>query len=133
MTRHGAAVVAVVLAVAAGVGNEAAAQLEDAAGWITVIAPRAVRQQVGRTAGGAQLEIISLTRHVSYADLDLAMYAHVLELEKRVNEMAQTACEQLAALYPLAETETPECVRQAAEGAMTQVRQVAAAASAPAP
>jgi UrcA family protein len=97
---------------------------------ITVIAPRLIRRDVGRTAGVGTNEQISLTRHVSYADLDLSKPADAQELEKRVNDMAKVACDQLAALYPLAAPNTPDCVQQALSGAMQQVRTAVKAADA---
>jgi UrcA family protein len=97
---------------------------------ITVIAPRLIRREVGRTASGSANEQVSLTRHVSYADLDLSRPADVQKLEKRVNDMAKVACDQLAALYPFAAPNTPDCVRQALSGAMQQVRTAVDAAGA---
>ena len=52
-----------------------------------------------------------------------------MELEKRIKESAQTACEQLTVLYPLADLDTPACVKQAVSGAMTQADEVIAAAN----
>ena len=94
---------------------------------ITVIAPRLIHREVSRTASGT-VEAVSLTRHVGYADLDLSKQSDVRELEQRVGDMAKVACDQLAALYPFAAANSPDCIRQALNGAMQQVRAVTAAA-----
>jgi len=99
------------------------AQVEE---LIVVEAPRVVR--VGRSPSGAPVELISLTRRVSYADLDLKLHADVRELERRINATAEEACMQLAELYPLSDTDMPTCVRQAVAGAMAQAEEAIAAA-----
>ncbi len=106
--------------------EEGQAQLEE---MIVIEAPRVVRQQVGRSpTTGAPVELISLSRRVSYADLDLQMHADVMELERRINDTAEEACMQLAELYPLGDTDMPTCVRQAVAGAMEQAEEAIAAA-----
>ncbi len=87
---------------------------------VTVIAPRVIVRDVGHDAAGAATEEVSLTRRVTYADLDLNKQADVDKLEKRIDDMAQVACDQLAALYPLAGPDSPDCVREAIDGAMSQ-------------
>lgn len=98
---------------------------------VIVVAPRMVRREtLGRTANGADVERITLTRRVSYSDLDLSRHADVLELENRVNTMAVTACGQLEELFPLStdERDNAECIRHAKASAMAQVESAAAAA-----
>ena len=98
---------------------------------VIVVAPRLVkRETLGRTATGADVERITLTRRVSYSDLDLTRHADVLELESRVSQMAETACAQLADLFPL-DTDDPQnadCVRHAKASALAQVDAAAKAA-----
>ena len=98
---------------------------------VIVVAPRLVkRETLGRTATGADVERITLTRRVSYSDLDLTRHADVLELESRVSNMAETACAQLADLFPL-DTDDPQnadCVRHAKASALAQVDAAAKAA-----
>lgn len=88
---------------------------------VTVIAPRLLIRKLGRDAVGVPTEVVSLTRHVNYADLDLKKPADDQTLEKRVDDMAKVACDQLAALYPMAAPESPDCIREATDGAMRQV------------
>lgn len=95
---------------------------------ITVVAPRLVTRQAGRTAAGSKVELISLTRHVVYSDLNLTLRNDVMELEKRVSEVAKEACDTLAKMYPLSDPNTPNCVEQAAKDAKAQIDQLAAAA-----
>lgn len=76
---------------------------------------------VGRSTSGIPIELATLTRHVSYADLDLRTYMGVMELERRVRESAQMACTKLDALYPLDEPQAPTCVGKAIADASRQV------------
>jgi UrcA family protein len=91
---------------------------------VTVVAPRLVRQEVGREpATASTVELVSLTRRVSYSDLDLALHASVLELERRIEATAREACAQLARLFPLSDPKTPDCVAEAVAGARAQAQQ----------
>lgn len=83
---------------------------------------------VGRSYTGAPIELVTLTRRVSYADLDLNTHAGATELEKRVNETAKDACKQLDTLYPLSESGGPSCVKKATGDAMVQAHVAIAAA-----
>lgn len=96
---------------------------------ITVTAPRVIHEQVDRShATGAPVERITLTRQVSYGDLDLAKTADAQELKTRVADMAKKACKQLDSLYPLLPKD-PECVRKATDSGMEQADAAIAAAS----
>jgi len=89
---------------------------------ITITAPRVIHEQVGRSPStGAAIERISLTRQVSYADLDLTKPAGAAELEKRVGDTAKEACKQLDSLYPLAPKD-PTCIDKATDGGMKQAK-----------
>jgi UrcA family protein len=96
-------------------------------GKVTVEAKRET-QVVGRSYTGAPIELVTLTRRVSYADLDLTTQSGAAELEKRVNETAQAACKQLDDLYPLTAPGGQSCVKGAVEDAMEQARAAIAAA-----
>ena len=104
-------------------------------GEITVTAPHAVRQSAGSSSGGGRLpvDIVSLSRHVSYADLDLSTAAGVQALKDRVAATAKEACAQLDQLYPPvvnpALTTTTGCVQSTTDNAMAQVDLVMAAAA----
>jgi UrcA family protein len=97
---------------------------------LTVVAPRLVRRPVAReSATGAPVELVSLTRRVSYSDLDLTQHADVLELDRRIEAVAREACEQLAGVFPLSDPKTPDCVAEAVSGAKAQAERAVAAAS----
>jgi UrcA family protein len=99
----------------------------DEPGWLTVYAPSAHRRPVdGRSRGST--EIVFIAHRVSYAGLDLAMHADVVELRTRIAEGAQTACEQLAALVPPADFDTASCVRNAIREATERADRVIAMA-----
>jgi len=102
---------------------------------ITVIAPYVVRHQVvGRETGGVHLpiEVISVSRNVSYADLDLAKHSDAAELEKRISDTAKAACDELNSLYPNnlypPVPSDQNCVKSARDQAMTVAKLVIAAA-----
>jgi UrcA family protein len=126
MSKHAWFVAAAALGASAPI---AAQRVGDPIFQITVIAPRLVRQEVGRTNSGASVEMISLTRRVDYKDLDLKRQVSVAELETRVKEVAEEACAQLARVYPLSDPQTPDCVKDAVEKAMAQVKAAVAAAN----
>ena len=65
-----------------------------------------------------------------YADLDLTKEADAKQLRQRIDDMANVACDQLEALYPLAAPSSPDCVRQAIDGAMQQAHTAIEAAKA---
>jgi UrcA family protein len=100
---------------------------------ITVTAPYEVhRKDAGRAASGAAIEVISLTRHVTYSGLDLTKQADVTELESRIKRTAKEACKQLDSLYPEAiypsMPSNQNCIKAATDEGMTQVKAATAAA-----
>ncbi len=75
-------------------------------------------------------QIVSLTRRVSYADLDLSTYSGAKQLEVRVNQAANSLCEELerrAASFPNS-AERLTCVKGAVADGMEHARAVIAAA-----
>ncbi len=131
MSRNAWALPVTCLAVVAGSaidGGSARAQQAGALEEITVVAPRLVTRPAGRTAAGSKTELISLTRHVVYSDLNLTLHNDVMTLEKRVNDIAKEACETLAKMYPLSDPNTPNCVEQATKEAKAQIDKVVTAA-----
>lgn len=89
---------------------------------VTVTAPRVVKQTVvtGRSfATGAPIEETSISRTVSYADLDLVKTSDADELRTRVRDTAKDLCTELDKLYPL-EPKDPDCVRKSVDRAMVQ-------------
>jgi len=77
---------------------------------------------------GAPVELVTLTRHVTFSDLDLKSHAGAMALERRVQETAKSACAELDKLYPLDTPDAPSCTKKATDGAMVQVHAAIAAA-----
>jgi len=73
--------------------------------------------------------VASLTRQVSYADLDLVSYAGVQELEARIDNTANAICEKLDGLYGRSPDEKEACVRDAVKDAMKQAKVAITAAA----
>jgi UrcA family protein len=69
---------------------------------VTVQAPRVVHRNAGTTAGGISVEQVSLSRRVSYADLNLDTAAGRVALHERIRANAWEACQQLTSLSPFA-------------------------------
>jgi UrcA family protein len=95
---------------------------------ITVGTPRTVhRQFVGRSASGVPIEELSLTRHISYADLNLNNPADRNELARRITFAVNRACTQLDNLYPdsvFPPVYDHDCRAQASNEGMAQMRAV---------
>ncbi len=97
---------------------------------VTIEATRPVTKVVGRSSStGAPIEETTITRKVSYADLDLASVAGANELQKRVNDTAKELCKQLDDMYPLTAPTSTDCARKSSSQAMEQVHMAIAAAS----
>jgi len=97
-----------------------------------VVGAPIVRRQVGRTAIGAEIEVIELRRRVSYADLDLSKDADVTALKARIETTAKESCEQLSDMFPLDQSERREiqsCTNQAVDSTEEKVQAAIAAAS----
>jgi UrcA family protein len=118
----------VVFAGLALLGGIAAA---DQPAEITISASGLTKTVVGRTANGAPIEEVTLTRRVSYGDLDLAKTAGAAELQRRVDQTAKDACKELDNRYPFEDRQLTDCTKSAVDKAMAQVRAAVAAAEKP--
>jgi len=97
---------------------------------ITVQGTRMVTTKlVGRTSTGIPINDVSLSYGVSTAGVDLTSHAGVMELEKRVHEVAESACKELGKRYPQSTPSDADCAKAAADKAMVQVNALAAAAA----
>jgi UrcA family protein len=96
---------------------------------ITVTAPRAIQNTVGRGPTGISIQEISLSYQLSYADLDLTKTAGVSELDRRIKTIAKEACKALNNLNPL-NPKDPRCVTNAINGTADQRKHAIAAATA---
>ena len=102
---------------------------------VIIRAPDVVRRPLPRTPGVApgllNPEIVSLTRAVSYADLDLSKAADVAELETRVKNTAKDVCQELNRRYPRNGGQyvygSADCVKKATDDGLDIVKAIAAA------
>ena len=117
-------------AVASGlVGGIAVAQNQDM-GEITVQGTRMVTTKVvGKASSGIPINDVSLSYGVIIKGLDLASQAGFIEAEKRVKDVAETACKELVKRYPNGTPSEAECAKAAADKAMVVVSGWAALAS----
>jgi UrcA family protein len=108
----------------------AMAQQKDAAPGVKIQTGDVHRTVVGRSAIGAPIEILELSRRVDYTDLDLTRTSGVVELQRRVRDTAAAACDELDSQDPLdmSDTDVISCVRETTAGAMKQAKAVIAAA-----
>jgi UrcA family protein len=120
-----AAVGASLFGLSAAYAQQSAPKVEE----IVVIAPWSVGKKVVSQTPTGKEELISLTRHVYYGDLDLAKHADVMELEKRISDIAKDSCDQLAKMYPVSGQNPPNCVEKAAASAKPEMDKLIAAAA----
>ena len=69
---------------------------------------------------------ISISRGVSYADLDLSNSADVDAFKGRVREAAWDVCKQIDSRYPASASDLNECITTAAHDALQEVRVIVA-------
>jgi len=117
-------------AVASGlVGGIAVAQNQNM-DEITVQGTRMVSTKlVGKTSSGIPIIDVSLGYSVIMKGLDLASHVGFMEAEKRVKDVAETACKELGKRYPNGTPSEAECAKAAADKAMVVINGWAALAS----
>ena len=85
-------------------------------------------KDAGRSNTGFPIRDISLSYGVNIADLDLATQYGPIALEKRVNDAAKAACDELGQKYPMSTPSNEACAKAAADKAMVKARALVAAA-----
>jgi len=90
-------------------------------------------QKVAQTRYGVPVREITIVSSVSYADLDLATPQGVKELEKRVRETATSSCKEMDVKFPVEGYGQDECIKNAVDGAMSQVNKIISAKGGAAP
>lgn len=93
---------------------------------ITVEGSRMTKEVVGRsTSTGAPIELITLSRHVNYTDLDLTTHSGVTELQKRIDTTAKVACRELDKVFPFSRNSDSarSCVDKAVKSAMPRAQE----------
>lgn len=100
---------------------------------VTVRAPSYVVRRVpisGRQTRLMNAEVISVSRAVNYADLDLSKPSDATELEKRINDTARDVCREVNVLTPKTTfviVGGQDCVKSATDDAMGVAKQLIAA------
>jgi UrcA family protein len=102
----------------------AAEQLQE----VTVQGSRMVKAVTGRSpTTGAPIESVTLSRPVSYSDLDLSTSKGAHELDSRVAAEAKALCDELDKLFPLTPPDAA-CLKKATDGGMGLAKKLIAAA-----
>ncbi len=91
---------------------------DDGLEGVTVTAPGRFARD---PATGAPIDLITLSRRVSYHGLDLQTPEGSRELDRRIKEAANWACRRLEALYPVGRPEPTTCAKTAIAEAQPQV------------
>lgn len=95
---------------------------------ITISASVTSKKIISTSSSGVPTEEVSVTRRVSYSDLDLSTYAGTAALKQRVKDAAQLSCKQLDELYPLEQPAARACVNEAVAAANEQIEAAITAA-----
>lgn len=131
--RHAHALVALtgllVLAPASALTDEKNRTMEE----IVVQAPISVQREAMQGPGDPTIktEVVELKRQVYIGDLDLSQYADVVELESRIEQVAQDSCKKLDEMFPLSDPRTKDakrCVDRAIKSALAEKEAAIAAA-----
>jgi UrcA family protein len=109
----------------AGLGSFAAAQpnqstdtrTADADNGPEIVIVEPLRQ---RSMIGAPIQTVSLSRHVSYQDLDLNSPNGAYEFRQRIRTAAHAICNKLAFRYPVGTPDTRGCYKSAETQAQAQ-------------
>lgn len=92
---------------------------------ISVIAPQvSVYLEKKRDSGAQRVKVYTVSRRVSFADLDLRTDADAETLRQRIRDSAQEGCDFISKKYPYVRDES--CLRTAIDNAMVQAEQVIA-------
>ena len=76
-----------------------------------------------RSAIGAPIENVAISREVRIGDLDLRTHWGARELRNRISYTATTLCNRLNAMYPITADGSGDCYRDAMRDAMAQAHQ----------
>ena len=132
----GIAIVSVVgLAAATGPALAQGSSANAASEEITISGPNYIERRVPLPARRFELvnpQRVTLSRRVSYHDLNLSQPSGAIELEHRINATARDVCRELRQRSPRSlfqVVQSDDCVRSAVNGGMAQARQIVATAS----
>jgi UrcA family protein len=77
---------------------------------------------------GLPIPKVSLSYGVNITDIDLATQDGPKELQKRIKDAAEAACQELGEKYPISTPPTQDCAKAAADKAMIKARNLVAKA-----
>jgi UrcA family protein len=105
--------------------GDSAQQSDSNQEQVTVVGPRIMRTKVRGTsdtgAGVGYYDLMTLSRHVSYSDLDLSKPEGAKRLKNRIRETASEICERLADAPPVRpQSQSQQCVHKAVANAMQE-------------
>ena len=119
MKRLNATPLTLTLAVSAICAFPAAALAQQPQDELVVSSARSV---------GASHQAVSVSRRVSYADLNLGTYSGAQEIEARVRSTAKALCDKLDGMYRTSGIDVETCVRRTISKGMADVRAAIAGA-----
>jgi UrcA family protein len=93
------------------------AAYENSMERVIITAPRPPQD---RSAIGAPIVDVAISREIRIDDLDLRTGWGVRVLERRVSDAARDLCQRLDLRYPIATSDSPPCYEAAYEDAMAQ-------------
>jgi UrcA family protein len=133
------ALAGVVLCGLVGIGGPALAQggaAPQAMEQVMITSPLVIKRDAvnaARAQGLRNPELVSISRPVSYSDLDMSKPADVAQLQTRARNTVRDVCQELGQLYPRTGGQfiytNTDCVKKATDEAMDTIKQIADAAS----
>jgi UrcA family protein len=112
--------------------SDTTAQVIEPVEEVTVFAPFVVTRTVERRPKSIPVSTITMSRGVNFHDLDLSSEKDVATLETRVRQAADDICRELGRRFPTGRfarsNQNRDCVKNASDSALTEVREVVAAA-----
>jgi len=82
---------------------------------VVITAPR---YHVRRSAIGAPIEDVAMSREVRFDDLDLRTHRGARILKARIRETARALCDRMDVRYPIATEDSPPCYETAVKTAL---------------
>ena len=117
-TLAGLAAAGLLIGAGGALAQNAEPPKEDATvGGVTVTAPRTIEQN----RDGVTSQVVTMSVHVPYGDLDLHTPQGLAELDSRVKKAATYVCTRLSGLYPNGYPDDIGCEKEAVSGAQPQL------------
>ena len=112
---------------------QAGSPAPEASEQVMITSPYVIKREAvtaARAQGVRNPELVSLSRPVSYSDLDMSKSSDVAALQQRARNTARDVCQDLTRLYPRGQfIYANDCVQKATDDAMATIKQIADAAA----